>query len=237
MQRTFRIINIILIALILSAILLFTRDIIGSVFSKKWLKAGKTGENSTTPSIPKTKNIMGYAGILEKNPFGNPMKLTPLSIEQGDKSAVPAHGENLILVGTAAGPKNLSYAIFEETSQSAPFNKQEVFAYGKNVYNYGILTKIEKGWVELRRGANVYTIPLTDIRVTEVEGKKHGTFARKVSEKEYVLDQKKVQGALNIFLIRERFKRHSIPLSKYSQTQGFYPICMTAGRKDSRFLK
>lgn len=194
-QKTFRLINVLLVVFIFFSALLFARDIISIVFSKKESHALKTPEKTTTAVIPKTKDIMAYAGILEKNPFGKPLKFTPIAqYGSGGKSTAPL--ANLILVGTVTGPSRLSYAIFEDKSQSGAVN-QEIFGYGKNVYDYGILTRIEKGWVELKRGASVYTIPLTDIRVTEIESRAPGTFAQKVGEKEYILDQKRVHEALN----------------------------------------
>lgn len=199
-QKTFYLINVFLIVFIFFAALLFTRDIISIVFSKKeFQRTGgevslRTGNKTTTTMIPKVKDIMGYAHILEKNPFGNPLKLVSIAAGHSDRSAGSL--TNLVLVGTVVGPKNLTYAIFEDKSQSTPF-KQEVFAYGKNVYDYGILTRIEKGWVELKRGTNIYTIPITDMRVTEIESKTQSTFIQKVGEKEYILNQRKVQEALN----------------------------------------
>ncbi|MBI5194969.1 MAG: hypothetical protein HZA10_01460 [Nitrospirae bacterium] len=193
-QKALRIVNILLAVSIFFSGLWLTRDIIISVFLKKNPQTAFMGDKIKTAPVLRTKDIMNYAGILEKNPFGSPMKLIPLTSGYEAKGAgSPA---SLILVGTVAGPKNLSYAIFEDKSQSRSAG-QEVFAYGKNVYNYGILSRIEKGWVELKQGANTYKIPVTEIRITEMESKAPGVFAQKVGEKEYILDQKRIQEALN----------------------------------------
>ncbi len=193
-QKAFYFINVFLVASIFFSGLWLTRDIISIVFSKKDSRTADMGDKIKTAPALKTKDIMNYAAILEKNPFGSPMKFIPLSAGYDSRSGgSPA---SLILVGTVTGPKNLSYAIFEDKSQSR-FAGQEVFAYGKNVYNYGILSRIEKGWVELKQGANTYKIPVTEIRITEMESKAPGAFAQKVGEKEYILDQKRIQEALN----------------------------------------
>lgn len=89
---------------------------------------------------------MSYSLILEQNPFGPPAKLVPLTGEP--KAGKSASLSELILVGTAVGPKNLSYAIFEDKTHPEA-SGQEVFKYGANVYGHGTLIKIEKEWVEL----------------------------------------------------------------------------------------
>lgn len=190
--KKLNIVNYLLIAFILSAALLLTRDIISLTFSKKEPPMPKTESRMTTDTITVVKDIMGYASILEKNPFGAPMKLYPVGIKSNDKQNPLSE---LILIGTATGPKNLSYAIFVNKSQS-PL-KQEVFAFGKDVYGYGTLTKIEKVSVELKQGTTTYTIPFMDTQVEEVRTNSPASPAQRISEKQYLLDQRKVQRALN----------------------------------------
>lgn len=196
------IINYVLIAFIFLIALLFTRDIINIALSKKGSQSVKTGDKTTANIMPAKKNIMSYAPIVEKNPFGPPMKFHPIATGQNTNSSQGSLSE-LILSGTVTGPKNLSYAIFTDKSQPAPV-RQEVFAYGKNVYNYGTLTKIEKGFVELTQGTNTYIIYLIDI--TDIHTKKLYTnnssvsqsqFVKKINERQYLLDQRKLQQALN----------------------------------------
>lgn len=195
--KKLHIINYLLIVLIFLGVLLFTRDILSMGFSRKVSQTSKT-ENGTTTAIAKIKDIKSYAPILEQNPFGPPMKLIPITTER----KVDRHGsiQELILVGTVVGPKSLSYAIFEDKSHPDTAG-QELFAYGENVYDYGNLTKIEKGWVELTQRADTYIIPLTDIQVKERHTKNsefsRSPFAKKLGEKQYLLDQRRVQQALN----------------------------------------
>jgi general secretion pathway protein C len=228
--KNLRIINYLLIGLIFFALLLFIRGIISKGISKQIpstpllispLARGDTeGSKEGMGGFAVTKNwiphqvrndILVYAPILEQNPFGTPMKLTPLATERqtvGDSfRKKPAALSELSLVGTVVGDKNLSYAIFvvdsthreERANLDAP--GQELFALGKNVYDYGTLTKIEKGWVELTQGANTYTIAIIDPYVKEIQAKTteslQTSFAKKISEGQYLLDQRKVQQALN----------------------------------------
>lgn len=199
--KRLRIINYILIAFIFLTALLFARSIISLSFSKKEPPAVNTPVETANHLIPVLKNIMTYAPIVEKNPFGNPMKFQPASKVQGTDSRQGSHSE-LVLSGTVTGPRSLSYAIILDKSQ--PASRQEVFAYGEEVYGYGTLTKIEKEWIELTQGANTYTINLIDIKGinTNVSSPYYNStsssgFARKINEKQYLLDQRKVQQALD----------------------------------------
>ncbi len=200
--KKLHIINYFLIAFIFLIALLFTRDIINIALSKEGSRAVKTGDKTTANIMPAKKNIMSYAPIVEKNPFGPPMKFNPIATGQSPDSMRDSLS-GLTLFGTVTGPKNLSYAIFTDKSQSAPV-RQEVFAYGKDIYNYGTLTKIEKGFVELTQGTNTYIIYLIDI--TDIQTKKLYTnnssasqsqLVKKINERQYLLDQRKLQQALN----------------------------------------
>ncbi len=192
--KKLRIINYLLAALILLTALLFTRNIISIGFSKKASPLTKTKQGMETIPLAKMKDINDYAPILEKNPFGPPMKLIPISTEQkGEKIASPSE---LILIGTTVGPANLSYAILEDKSHSA-FQGQEVFAHGHKVYDYGTITKIEKDWVELTQGTIASRISIAEPQTKEITtGASQPSFGKKISESQYVLDKEVVQNAL-----------------------------------------
>ncbi|MEF9475129.1 MAG: hypothetical protein L0958_00185 [Candidatus Mariimomonas ferrooxydans] len=194
--KKLRVINYLIIALIFLAALLFTRNIIGAALSKKGDMKVNADDNLTAHLTPAVKNIMSYAPIVEKNPFGSPMEFQPLSAvrpankRQGSLS-------NLLLFGTVTGPEDLSYAIFTDISLPAPV-RQEVFAYGEDVYDYGTLTKIEREWVELTQGANTHRIPFIDIKDIYPKSSRanafspsQSQFARRINEKQYLLDQKR----------------------------------------------
>ncbi len=195
--KKFQLLNYLLGALLLVAILLLSRNIISFSFSKN-PPAFETPEYSQPGGIKK-KEIMEYKDILEKNPFGRPMKLRPLAVERR-VAAGKITLSDIVLVGTAVGPESLSYAIFENKSLPPP-GRQEVVAYGESVFNYGKLTKIERSSVEIQKGGRVYKldIPLQKSRIEPAQsgfkkrsnGKK--SFARKVGEGQYILDGRRVQ--------------------------------------------
>jgi hypothetical protein len=106
------------------------------------------------------ENIMKYAPIVEKNPFGPPMEFNPI-VREKERISNQGSPTELLLFGTVTGPDNLSYAIFTDTSRSSPV-RQELFTLGEEVYNYGTLTNIKKDFVKLTQGAKTYTIPIVE---------------------------------------------------------------------------
>ncbi|NOZ68235.1 MAG: hypothetical protein GXP46_03095, partial [Deferribacteres bacterium] len=198
--KKFHFVNYLLGVLILISVLLLIRSIVSVSFSKKELPVIE--KKSSRAAAPGKKDIMYYATILEKNPFGRPMKLRPIAVSTDTKKPYGPL-KDLVLVGTAVGPGNRSYAVFEDKSSSG---KQEVFAYGEQVFNYGIITRIGWSSVELQRDSAVYTltIPFENLnsappvrrRQPRKSRRTKASFARKVGEREYILDSTKVQQSL-----------------------------------------
>ena len=199
--KKFKIINYIIALFILIAFLLVAREIIHITLSVK--KPALSGSLIPDQTVQQKNNtdIMHYSPILERNPFGPPMKLRPIATtEQQEVQYRPP--TELILVGTAVGPAGLSYAIFEDRAQSPP-KGHELFARGEHVYNYGILKKIERSSVELESTSSTFTIQLEEDTVspmpmnqTETSRDDETSFARQIGEKEYILDSRKVQKSL-----------------------------------------
>ncbi len=196
--KNIRFINYILAVLLLFAILLLTRNIIGTSFSKTEAPHTVSANNSLTNKMK--EDIMQYSAILEKNPFGRPMKLHPIAMMQ---EAEKPYGSlsDLLLVGTVVGPDKLSYAIIQDKSKTVG---QEIFAYKQAVYNYGILNKINSSSVEIKQGSITYTLTIP-FEKTSAGAEQHqdsqaaaseASFARKVSDKQYILDRRRVQKSL-----------------------------------------
>lgn len=197
--KKFRFFNFLLAALILTAVLLLARNIVN--FSLSLKEFHKTVQEDKFSGSVQKKDIMDYSDILEKNPFGPPLKLHPIAVTQ-EPEIRQGSLSDLILVGTAFGPGGMGYAIFEDKATSP--GKQEVFAHGENVFNQGTLTKIEKSSVEIERNAVTYTltIPVDEVNTdaeepqAHVSGSSQKSFARKIGEKQYLLDRRKVQQSL-----------------------------------------
>ncbi len=199
----FRYINYLLWGLIVLALLLLIRNIVSTSFAKK----DTPSASMTEPALNKktVTGIMQYADILEKNPFGRPMKLIPIAIEK-KTSSQHSSPSGLILVGTVVGQGKQSYAIIEDKSQSAPAG-QDLFAIGEEVYDYGVLSKITMISVEIVQNSIIHTltIPFDTSGVASDSfqagpgnqaDRSGSSFAKQVGEREYVLDGRTVREAL-----------------------------------------
>jgi len=164
--KKLRFFNYFLAALILIAGLLLIRDIISFSLLKKGRPAAVLKDKiSLKPAVEK-KNLMHYSSILEKNPFGPPMPLRPIAVSQAEGKEIPDVSlSDLILVGTAVGSDNFSYAIFEDRTQAK--GPQEIFKLGENVFNYGRLKKIGKSSVEIERNSSTFTVSIPDVIETK----------------------------------------------------------------------
>lgn len=195
--KRLQLLNYILGALILASALILIRDIVGASLSKKQSRPAVAEKVSVQNTLNK-KNLMYYSPLLEKNPFGAPMKLYQVEVPE-EKEAQFNSLSNLVLTGTAVGPKNLSYAIFEDRSQT-PL-KQDLFKYGEQVFNYGTLKKVEKSSVEIEQNSVTYTVSIPEVISSEKPAEqaadtKQGTFAKKIGERDYILDSRRVQKSL-----------------------------------------
>ena len=199
--KKFKIINYSIALFLLIAFLLIAREIIHITLSVKKPAPSVSLSPDETVQQKNNKDIMHYSAILERNPFGPPMKLHPIAAtEQQEVQYRPP--TELVLVGTAVGPAPLSYAIFEDKAQSPP-KGHEVFARGERVYNYGILKKIGRSSVELENASSTFTIIMEEYKDDPVQTNRTQTsrdeetsFARQIGEKEYILDSRKVQKSL-----------------------------------------
>jgi general secretion pathway protein C len=196
--RKLRFINYFLILLVFASALMLIRNIISISLTKSSPRLIDTGNNTAYNLITEKKGITSYSAILEKNPFGPPMKLRPLAPSDSIESGAGSRAD-LILVGTVVGPESLSYAIFED--RSSPL-KQEVVAYGEEVKNYGTLTKVDMSSVEIKQDSDVFTVPLIDIKHDHKKskalhtGSRDSSLVRKIGERAYLLNRRKVQRAL-----------------------------------------
>ena len=157
----------------------------------------KKAENPVAPAhagIQKSakRGLQEYAGILRNNPFGFPGgQLKDLSVSK-EGGASPTE---LVLVGTVAGPPQISYAIVADKS-----GRQEVFRVGDTVFGAGRLKKVEKDRAIMDDGGREVNIPITDMlairELTPQEGAAVSGFARSTGNGTFIVDQKKVLNAL-----------------------------------------
>jgi general secretion pathway protein C len=179
--------------------LIFTRNILNTYFTNDAPQQLQTDAGGSAKDMYSVKDIMAYASILENNPFGPPLEFKPLD---GVKitSRPQASRSELVLYGTVTGPESLSYAIISDKSRPSRA-RQDLFAHGDEVFVYGTLTKIQNDSVEITQDGNSFTVYLFDINKLQSKSNTRtaapGSMVRKINEKQYLLDQRKVQQALN----------------------------------------
>jgi type II secretion system protein C len=188
-QKIILLINTVVGLLLVMEILFFFRDGI-SIFFSSQIK--DLGVKKTSRGIV-SRSLLDYAPILRNNPFGFPGgELRPLSASSNPSSL--SQGD-ISLVGTVAGRKDLSYAIFADRT-----GQQDVFRVGENVFDLGKIVKVEKDRVFLKGNKGIIKIPLLDITIVKevkADGAPAGGFGKKTGESTYQIDQRKVQQAID----------------------------------------
>lgn len=182
--------NLLLGLLLIISILMSARDIISILYKKAAVSKVSARHDST--SVNK-KNLREYEGILRNNPFGfSAGSLSPISSGAEQASAQ----SEVTLIGTIAGARQHSYAIFADRN-----GKQEVIRVGAKVFGLGRLSAVNKDKAVIKNDNRNIEIPLADIlKIVEVspsQGNSAGSaFAKNIGEGAYLVDQKKIQQAI-----------------------------------------
>lgn len=183
--------NILLGSSLALLLLFFARGIISLIVQGEERPA--VPRPSPLPQADRIRGLQEYAAILKKNPFGFP----PGALEQLSAGAdTPPHSAGRVLVGTVAGSRLYSYAVFADAS-----NNQEVFRAGDTVPGMGRLVRIDPDRVLIREGGEERVVPLVDSDVvaegkTSPEQGRPAGFVRRAGPGSFVLDQKSIQAAL-----------------------------------------
>lgn len=182
-------INIFIGVVLIFFVLVLVRDVVKPGYKKidKVLPARQADQGI------KKKNIQEYESILKNNPFGIPAaSLVPLS---GSKEGAASRSD-ITLIGTVAGQKRNSFAIFSDSG-----GRQELYRIGEMIPGVGKLQSVDTDKVSIRGSGRVIDLPLADIvKITDVGppegGMRQSSFVRSVGEGTYIVDQKKVQQAI-----------------------------------------
>ena len=190
-RRVVLAINAALGLLLIIAALLAARNITSGLLSPK----KRVVREAQKAEPAKARAFEDYAPILRDNPFGPPAgELTQLSAAASQAGGVAAI--DITLIGTVAGTRKFSYAIFADKA-----GKQEVFAVGDPVFGIGSLKEVRKDSVVIDSAGKPIEIELSD--VTKVELAKAGAaagqpgFATRTGELTYTIDQQRVQQAID----------------------------------------
>ncbi len=188
-KKTIFLVNSVLGLLLIAAVLLLIRHVlaISLTTAKETPRQEKKIPAGSKLAFP------DYEGILRNNPFGFPAgELKPLSPASENVAAVKS---DVTLIGTVAGDRKLSYAIFMDKA-----GQQNVFRAGDQVYGLGVLAMVGTNRVVLDAKGKEIEIELSDITavtdVTKPAKAPLNSFGRKIGESSFVIDQQKVQDAI-----------------------------------------
>ena len=193
MNRKFIVsLNVLLGIILVMSILFLVRDVISNHFEKKSSLKKDAGASSGVAAMPRKMQFLEYAPFMKNNPFGISGGEIKLLTSSAPANAQPV---NLILIGTVAGPKELSYAVFKDTA-----GIQEVFRVGENIYGAGRLYSVKNDRALIRQGEKITEIPIEDIvKVKEVKaqapaaGASSSAFAQRIGKGSYIVDQARLQ--------------------------------------------
>jgi general secretion pathway protein C len=184
--------NVLLGIVLFMSVILLAREIVSDHFDKKRALRKDTAVSTGALAIPRKMQFLEYAPLMKNNPFG---------ISGGEikllTSSAPANSQpvNLTLIGTVAGPKELSYAVFKDAA-----GIQEVFRVGENIYGIGRLYSVKKDRALIRQGEKITEIPIEDIvKIKEVKAPASATgaslsvFAQRIGKGSYIVDQARLQ--------------------------------------------
>jgi type II secretion system protein C len=185
--------NILLSLFLVFALIFLMRSVISGYFEKKVSVERGTSPSANAINAQRTMQLIEYAPLMKNNPFGFPGgEIKPLSASVNTGAVQQT---DLVLIGTVSGPRELSYAVFKDSS-----GLQDVFRVGEPVYGMGKLYRVRKDSVLVKNGEKISEIPIEDIvKIKEVRTQTSGAglrpslFAQRIGRSTYVVDQARLQ--------------------------------------------
>ncbi len=186
--------RIIIVGIILTA-LFITRDIV------VWTTAKPNKPIPTrSPNNPTVKDPKELDSILKNNPFSNKPGEFKM-ITSSDNIAQAA--SDFKLVGTISGDRRYSFAVLSDKE-----GRQEMIKVGEPVGSLGTLTRVEKAKVIIRNNGKDTELNLAEtVRIEESSPnvtspslgnqKRIADLARQTGERTFVVDQQKIQYAID----------------------------------------
>jgi general secretion pathway protein C len=182
--------NFLIFLAIVIVCLVVIRDILKITHKRRDLPVAASREKA---GAPKARKLEDYEIILRNNPFGfDAGSLKPLT-HSGEKAASIS---DMTLIGTVAGPEVYSFAIF-----IAGKGTQEVYRVGESIPGVGKLKRVETDKVYIGGRERMIEVPIADIvTITDVAPVQKtpvgSSFARSIGQGTYIVDQKKVEQAI-----------------------------------------
>jgi general secretion pathway protein C len=189
--RILTIANLLLVLLLMISFLVLVRDVIASRYTR--VEKAPPRRSSGAPFATSAKlPLQDYEIILRSSLFGLPS--SPLVALSGSQEK--GISQDLTLIGTIAGQEGRSFAIFSDNA-----GRQEIYKVGETIPGVGRLETVRRDKVSIRGNGRPLEIPIADIvKITEVAPSpgiaRPSEFAKSVGAGAYIVDQKKVQQAI-----------------------------------------
>lgn len=197
MNRIFTL-NILLVLLCSIILAKLSADIVAYRLSRAF---PKTSPKASAPKPPvAVEDLASFSPILEKGLFGKATqgKLTPIAQDGEGKSPAATSQKDLLLLGTAVGSFNETFALIQKLST----REERVFRLGDEVFGIGELVAVKKETAEILAGTariKIFT-PMSAGAEAEKMSPPAGqpaTLASKVGAGSYVVDQRTLNAALD----------------------------------------
>ena len=205
--KIINILNIFLFIGIIFSLASFVSDYLANRYTLQGDKIELPKDESHVSELKPKKEFHDYAPIIENGLFAPPDKLTFMdasahyaNLRQENPVEIP-----LNLRGTIIMPSKKSYAIFEDIK----LKKQEVFKESEQVFNMGILNKVEKDRAYIVAGGRTipFSMPMEAVRdstgiVQSIvpEGQNSPShlpvISQKVGEREWIIDKRMLSKTL-----------------------------------------
>jgi type II secretion system protein C len=184
-------INILMGFVFIFSALVFIRSLLSIYTDKREVILRE--EEKVQPEI--RLGLQDYSMIIENNPFGfSAGKLSPVNVSISES---PLPKSDLFLIGTVAGRRDASYAIFTDET-----GRQEVFRTGDQVFGFGTLKKVDITSATINLGGRDSVIEFSDltivkeIRTENSPATSTTAFGRKTGPAAYQVNQRMVQEAI-----------------------------------------
>ena len=197
MNRIFTL-NILLVLLCSIILAKLSADIVSYRLSRAF---PKTSPKASAPKPPvAVEDLASFSPVLEKGLFGKATqgKLTPIAQDSEGKSPAATSQKDLLLLGTAVGSFNETFALIQKLSTK----EERVFRLGDEVFGIGELVAVQKETAEILAGnarIKIFT-PMSagaETEKTPPPAVQPGTLASQVGAGSYVVDQRALNAALD----------------------------------------
>ena len=224
MPRTVTIINILLGIAVIALLASITANSLSRRLDGLPLSKGTTPSPASTPSAPKTEDLLFYSPILTSGLFGKATQgqLTPIVSAQTTATAAPVTAPaELLLLGTATGSFRETFALVRHTTKQ----EERVFRLGDLVFDAGRLVQVtrEQAYIVVNGKKVELLTPMTPPAAASAQAQPAGQPVVAVAAAgagNYIIDQRALNAALDN-ISQAMTDARLIPSQKDGRVEGF----------------